>query len=66
MTKVVDIKSVSEKNVDCYTSEVICLSCHKRWIAVYPTKTWLKDLECAGCGLTGFVIETGQSLFEGN
>lgn len=45
-------------------SEVICLKCHKRWIAVYPEKTLLKELECP-CGAVGYVIKTGQELEEG-
>lgn len=42
-------------------SEVICVKCSKRWIAVRPTDTLLKDLECEVCG-EGFVIETGQVI----
>lgn len=41
--------------------EVICLKCLKRWIAVYPEKTLLKELECS-CGSRGYVIKTGQEL----
>ena len=29
-------------------SEVICIGCKYRWLAVRPTKTLLKDLECPG------------------
>lgn len=43
-------------------SEVICVSCHKRWIAVRLAETKLKDLECPKCGLAGYAIETGESL----
>lgn len=42
-------------------SEVICLKCLNRWIAVYPEQTLLKDLECK-CGEVGSVIKTGQTL----
>lgn len=45
-------------------SEVICVKCGKRWIAVRPENTLLKQLECANCG-QGFVIETGESLDNG-
>ena len=41
--------------------EVICLRCLKRWIAVYPEKTLLKELECS-CGEVGYVIKTGQEM----
>lgn len=42
-------------------SEVICLKCLHRWIAVYPEETQLKHLECK-CGEVGYVIKTGQTL----
>lgn len=37
-------------------SEVVCLKCLKRWIAVRPEETLLKDLECPQCGEIGFAI----------
>lgn len=43
-------------------SEVMCVKCYKRWIAVRPEGTWLKDLECPQCGGIGFTINTGQIL----
>ena len=52
-----------EKNLPHNISEVICLKCLKRWIAVYPEETPLKDIECT-CGEIGYVIKTGQELFE--
>lgn len=42
-------------------AEVICLKCLHRWIAVYPTETLLKELECP-CGEIGYVIKTGQEV----
>lgn len=42
--------------------EVACLKCLHRWIAVYPTMTWLKELECPCCHNQGFVIKTGQTI----
>ena len=42
-------------------SEVICVRCCRRWIAVRPETILLKDLECPECG-AGAVIETGQEL----
>lgn len=42
-------------------SEVICVKCCKRWIAVRPTATKLKDLECPNCG-QGYVVETGEEI----
>ena len=56
-----------EINIDEYkphrVSEVICINCKYRWIAVRLVKSKLKDLECAGCHKQGYVIETGQ-IFE--
>ena len=43
-------------------SEVICVKCGKRWIAVRPETTLLKNLECPQCGNEGFVIETGEEI----
>ncbi len=45
-------------------SEVICLKCLHRWIAVYPSQTLLKELECQ-CGEIGFVIKIGQPIEHG-
>lgn len=50
-----------EEYIPHLVSEVICIKCRKRWIAVYPEVTWLKDLECENCG-PGFVINTGQPI----
>lgn len=58
MSNVVDI-SANEPHL---VSEVIDLKCHHRWIAVYPERTLLKQLECPNCGAIGFVIKTGQEL----
>lgn len=45
-------------------SEVVCLSCLHRWIAVRLSTSRLKDLECAGCHKQGYVIETGEEFEE--
>lgn len=58
------IKDICE-NTPHEVSEVICLKCLHRWIAVYPQETLLKQLECK-CGEVGFVIKTGQILSEQN
>lgn len=50
-----------EDNQPHEVSEVICLKCLKRWIAVYPEKTLLKQLECK-CGEVGYIIKTGQNI----
>ena len=59
MDKIVDFYEYQPHNV----AEVICVKCGKRWLAVWPAETWLKDLECENCG-AGFVVKTGQDLDE--
>ena len=51
-----------EENTLHKVSEVVCINCKYRWIAVRPTDTLLKDLECPQCGLQGYVIETGEVI----
>ena len=53
-----------EEKMPHKVSEVICVKCGKRWLAVRPENVWLKDLECENCG-AGYVVETGQELDEG-
>ena len=45
-------------------SEVICIRCGHRWIAVRPEGTLLKTLECQRCDSTGFAIETGEDIVD--
>ena len=58
MNKVVEIEA-NEPHCVC---EVVDLKCKHRWIAVFPEKTLLKQLECPKCGAVGFVVKTGQDL----
>lgn len=51
-----------EENIPHKVSEVICIDCKYRWIAVRPTETLLKKLECPKCGQQGYVIETGEEI----
>lgn len=53
-----------EDNLPHEISEVICLKCLNRWIAVYPEEVLLKELQCPKCAETGYVIKTGQTLPE--
>lgn len=53
-----------EENLPHKVSEVICINCKYRWLAVRPAGTRLKDLECPKCGLQGYVIETGEEIKE--
>ena len=55
-----------EKNMPHKLSETICVNCGHRQISVRPEGTMLKDLECPGCGLIGFIIETGEELYDGD
>lgn len=49
-----------EENLPHKVSEVICVNCKHRWIAIRPTMTLLKELECPMCNEQGYVIETGE------
>lgn len=60
MATVIDI----EDNMPHLVCEVVDLKCLHRWIAVYPEKTLLKQLECPNCGAVGYVIKTGQELLD--
>ena len=51
-----------EENLPHKASEVICINCKYRWIAVRPEETLLKDLECPKCQTKGFVIKTGEVI----
>lgn len=42
-------------------SEVICLSCYRRWVAARPIETRLNLLECPCCHTQGSAIETGET-----
>lgn len=53
-----------EENIPHKVSEVICIDCKYRWIAVRPSVTLLKKLECPQCGQQGYVIETGEIINE--
>ena len=58
MNKIISI----EENLPHCVSEVVCLQCLHRWIAVRPDNVLLKDLECPKCKTFGTVINTGQEL----
>jgi hypothetical protein len=51
-----------EENLPHKVSEVICINCKYRWIALRPSKCKLKNLECTECHQQGFVIETGEII----
>ena len=61
MTNVISIDEYRQHKV----SEVICVKCGKRWLAVRPSDTRLKDIECPQCHRHGFVIETGEEINKG-
>lgn len=60
-SNVIDFQQVVESCLPHIVSEVICIKCYRRWIAVRPVGTLLKNLECNDCG-AGFVIETGEII----
>ena len=49
-------------NMPHKVSEVICINCRYRWLAVRPTIALLKDIECPQCGKQGYIIETGEVI----
>ena len=51
-----------EENLPHKVSEVVCLICLNRWVAVRPLCTKLKDLQCPKCRQQGYVIETGEII----
>ena len=51
-----------EEKMPHKVSEVICVRCGHRWIAVRTEQTLLKMLECPECAQTGYVIETGEDM----
>lgn len=53
-----------EQGLEHRVTEIICVKCGYRCICVRPSSVLLKKLECDGCGLIGFCIETGQDLEE--
>jgi uncharacterized paraquat-inducible protein A len=55
------IKDIND-NQPHKVSEVICINCKYRWLAVRPTTTLLKNLECPRCHIQGYVIETGETI----
>ena len=57
---VIDINN----NIPHRVSEVICINCKNRWIAVRPYVSKLKNLECPQCHQQGYVIETGEIFKE--
>lgn len=60
-SKIINFEDVLLENEPHVVSEVVCLKCLRRWIAVRPEKTLLKNLECPSCG-PGFIIETGENI----
>lgn len=51
-----------EENMPHKVSEVLCVNCKYRWIAVRPCTCKLKDIECPQCCQQGYVIETGETI----
>lgn len=44
-------------------TELICVKCLHRSIHVFPSHIKTKDLECS-CGETGYLIRTGEEIFD--
>lgn len=54
--------SYYEENMPHLVQETVCLKCLYRWLDVRPEWTFLRQLECPGCGETGYVIATGEII----
>jgi hypothetical protein len=57
MTEPIDIT----RNEPHVVSEVICVKCIHRWIAVRQKDVMLKHIYCSTCA-PGYVIETGEVI----
>ena len=57
-----EVRQMMDEHEEVVLAELICLKCLHRWVGVYPLEVALKDLHCAGCDATGYVIETGQEF----
>ena len=64
MSEVKDFNDYKDEHTPHIVQEVVCLSCLKRWIAVRPQGTLLKDLVCPKCEKSGYTIATGQEIDE--
>ena len=49
------------KNQIANTFDGICVSCLFRFIGVAPEGMLLMDMECERCGMTGTIINTGET-----
>lgn len=57
MGKIINIEEKRPHKV----SEVMCVKCFRRCIAVRPVGVLLKEMDCPNCG-SGFIIETGEEI----
>ena len=58
-----DVKDFVE-NMPHVVGETICLKCYHRWVAVMPEGSYLKNMQCPNCNKRGYVIATGQIIWE--
>ena len=58
-----DAEDEDEEEIFWDISEVLCVKCLTRWIAVRPSNVMLKDIDCPTCKYKGAVIETGQEFY---
>lgn len=63
---VTDMQAYRDNKKPHEVAEMICLSCLKRFVSVFPVSVLLKDLECPKCSKKGFIIKTGQNIIEGS
>ena len=58
-----DAEGDEDEEIYWDVSEVLCVKCLTRWIAVRPSDVMLKDIDCPTCKYKGAVIETGQEFY---
>lgn len=60
MSILYDMTVADDEDIVC--SELMCVRCGFRWIAVRRPGLPLKKIECPHCEKKGFVLETGEDL----
>lgn len=59
---ITDLAEYRENKEPHIVAELMCVGCLHRWVGVYPSGSWLSDLECPHCFKTGAIIKTGQDI----
>lgn len=60
MAVLYDTSIADDEEIIC--TELICVRCGFRWIAVRPSRLPLRKIQCPCCEEKGYVIETGEDV----